>query len=386
MRRDPSNGTGGGINGETPSVTSFPTPARRRTRPLLVLGGAGFIGSNLVDRLAREGRPVLVFDALSRPGVDRNLWRLKAAHPRLVSAVIADVRDAAAVAEAVGDCAGVFHLAAQVAVTTSLDDPVDDFDINARGTLNVLEALRRGKRRKPLLFASTNKVYGNLADLAVELNGEAYAPCDLEIARHGVAEDRPLHFHTPYGCSKGAADQYVLDFARTYGVPAAVLRMSCIYGPHQFGTEDQGWVAHFLLSAMAGKPITVYGDGCQVRDILYVDDAVSAYIAAWRNIDAVRGRAFNLGGGPANAVSLRQVLQSIEELSDRPVAVDYADWRPGDQRFYVSDTRRVTRALGLAAPLPWRTGIARLADWLGEPSAAPALEAASNDVPREVTR
>jgi CDP-paratose 2-epimerase len=379
--------TNGAANGKSPTIANFPAPAQRRTRPVLVVGGAGFIGSNMADRLAHDGRHVLVFDALSRPGVDQNLWRLKARHPRLVSAVIADIRDEGAVGEAVGDADGVFHLAAQVAVTTSLDHPVDDFDINARGTLNILEALRRGKRRRPLLFASTNKVYGDLADLAVELTGEAYAPCDPEIARHGVAEDRPLHFFTPYGCSKGAADQYVLDYARTYGLPAAVLRMSCIYGPHQFGTEDQGWVAHFLLLAMAGEPITIYGDGCQVRDILYVDDAVSAYLAAYARIGEVMGQAFNLGGGPANAVSLRQILSAVKGLSGRPVTVNFADWRPGDQRCYVSDTRRITEALDLPAPLPWRTGLARLADWLASGPAMRAVEAGRPTInPTEVTR
>jgi CDP-paratose 2-epimerase len=378
MRRDQGAGTpcrnSGSINGKARTVTSFPTPARKRARPVLVVGGAGFIGSNLAERLASESSHVLIFDSLSRPGVERNLWRLKTRFPRLISAVVADVRDEAAIGEAVNDAEGVFHFAAQVAVTTSLDEPISDFDINARGTVNVLEAIRRCKVPRPLLYASTNKVYGNLADIAVELKGEAYAPIDPELARHGVAEDRPLQFYTPYGCSKGAADQYVLDYARTYGVPAAVFRMSCIYGPHQFGTEDQGWVAHFLLSAMAGEPITIYGDGCQVRDILYVDDAVSAYLAAYRRIGEVTGQAFNLGGGPDNAVSLRQVLAAIEEMIDRPVKVTYADWRPGDQRCYVSDTRRVRSQLDLPVPLPWRTGLAQLADWLVDGAATPRAE------------
>ena len=391
MRRDQGTGTpcrnNGKINGKTRSVTSFPAPARKRARPVLVVGGAGFIGSNLAERLAQEGSHVLIFDSLSRQGVERNLWRLKSKYPRLISAVVADIRDDAAIGEAVNDSEGVFHFAAQVAVTTSLDEPLNDFDINARGTVNVLEAIRRCKAPRPVLFASTNKVYGDLADMAVELKGEAYAPCNPEIAHHGVAEDRPLQFYTPYGCSKGAADQYVLDYARTYAVPAAVFRMSCIYGPHQFGTEDQGWVAHFLLTAMAGEPITIYGDGCQVRDILYVDDAVSAYLAAYRRIDEVTGRAFNLGGGPENAVSLRQVLAAIEEMIGRPVRVDYSDWRAGDQRCYVSDTRRVRLLLELPPPLPWRTGLARLADWLVDGAAAPTvMPDAPSIYPSEVMR
>jgi CDP-paratose 2-epimerase len=391
MSRDHGTGTpcrnNGKINGKARSVTSFPAPARKRTRPVLVVGGAGFIGSNLAERLAQEGSHVLIFDSLSRPGVERNLWRLKARYPHLISAVVADIRDEAAIGEVVNDAEGVFHFAAQVAVTTSLDEPLNDFDVNARGTLNVLEAIRRCKAPRPLLFSSTNKVYGDLADIAVELKGEAYAPCNPEIARHGVAENRPLQFYTPYGCSKGAADQYVLDYARTYGVPAAVFRMSCIYGPHQFGTEDQGWVAHFLLSAMAGEPITIFGDGCQVRDILYVDDAVSAYFAAYRRICEVTGYAFNLGGGPYNAVSLRQVLAAIEEMVGRPVKVDYSDWRPGDQRCYVSDTRRVRELLDLPAPLPWRTGLARLAEWLVDGTAAAKFKPEQPSIyPSEVMR
>jgi CDP-paratose 2-epimerase len=347
----------------TPAMAA---PAVRKTRPILIVGGAGFIGSNLADRLAEEGHDVLVFDALSRPGVEQNLLWLTSRHPSRVSARIADLRDEAAVSEAVADADGVFHFAAQVAVTTSFDQPAEDFEINARGTLNLLEALRRGATPRPLIFASTNKVYGELADIALEKRDNAYRPRDPEIARHGISEDRALDFHTPYGCSKGAADQYVLDYARSFGLPTAVLRMSCIYGPRQLGTEDQGWVAHFLLSALDRRPITIYGDGCQVRDILYVHDAVAAYIAAYRRIGEISGRAFNLGGGPDNAVSLIEVIARVEELVGRPVKPSFAELRPGDQRYYASDTRRIAEALDLPRPLPWRTGIAWLADWLAE--------------------
>ena len=279
-----------------------------RDGPVLVTGAAGFIGSNLTDRLAAAGHDVIAFDALTRPGVEANLAWLRRRHPHRVASVVADVRDRAALADAAGRAKVVFHLAAQVAVTTSLEDPEADFEVNLRGTLHLLEAVRRRAERVPVLFASTNKVYGNLADVAVEGNGEAYLPSDPGLRAHGIGEDRPLSFYTPYGCSKGAADQYVLDYARGYGVPACVLRMSCIYGPRQLGTEDQGWLAHFLFSVIAGRPISIYGDGRQVRDVLYIDDAVDAYMAAWRRIDAVSGQAFNLGGGPANAVTLREVL------------------------------------------------------------------------------
>jgi CDP-paratose 2-epimerase len=337
-----------------------------RHRPVLVTGGAGFIGANLADRLAGEGHDVLVLDALLRPGVEENLRWLRARHPRRLSSVVADIRDAAALDGAVRDAAAVFHLAAQVAVTTSLTDPREDFATNLHGTFLLLDAVRRrgGDGAVPVIFASTNKVYGGLADIPLALEGEAYGPRDPALRAHGIAEDRPLDFHTPYGCSKGAADQYVLDWARSYGVPTAVFRMSCIYGPRQMGTEDQGWVAHFLIRALRGEPISIYGDGCQVRDVMFVDDAVEAYLAAWRRIGAVSGRAYNLGGGPANAVSLRQVLHAIEAITGRPVAVEQGAWRAGDQRWYVSDTRRAARDLGLRPATPWRDGLAALAAWL----------------------
>lgn len=335
-----------------------------RDGPVLVTGGAGFIGSNLVDRLAREGHDVLILDALARPGVERNLAWLQARHPKRVKVEVADIRDDGAVARCAASAKAVFHFAAQVAVTTSLVEPMDDFAVNVGGTLALLEQLRRRGDGAPLIFASTNKVYGDLADIEMELADEAYHPRDPAIRSRGVPETRPLDFHTPYGCSKGAADQYVLDYSRSFGVPTCVLRMSCIYGPRQMGTEDQGWVAHFLIRALAGEPISIYGDGRQVRDILNVGDAVEAYMSAWRHIERVSGRAFNLGGGPANAVSLRQLIAEIERITGREVKTAYSDWRAGDQRYYVSDTSAARRELGLQRPLDWRTGVAELADWL----------------------
>ena len=328
----------------------------------LVTGGAGFIGCNLADRLASEGHEVIVFDALTRDGVARNLAWLESRHGARIIPVTADVRDARAVAEAAREAGVIFHLAAQVAVTTSLVDPMEDFEINVRGALNVLEAARR--RRAPVIFASTNKVYGDLADVALERAGEAYRPCDAGLRERGVSERRPLDFHTPYGCSKGAADQYVLDYARSFGLPTCVFRMSCIYGPHQMGTEDQGWVAHFLIRALAGERISIYGDGRQVRDVLHVDDAVGAYVAAFARIEDVAGRAFNLGGGPANAISLRQLIAHIEEITGRRILVEYADWRAGDQRYYVSDASAARHQLALPEPRGWRSGVAALAEWL----------------------
>jgi CDP-paratose 2-epimerase len=333
-----------------------------RKQPLLVTGGAGFIGCNLADRLAADGENVLIYDSLARPGVEANLDWLRRRYPHRISVAIADVRDANALREAVNSAAAVFHLAAQVAVTTSLVSPRDDFEVNLLGTFNLLEALRRDP--KPCVFASTNKVYGAL-QVELALRGNAYAPIDPHL-HCGVNESQPLDLHTPYGCSKGAADQYVLDYARQFAVPAVVLRMSCIYGPRQLGTEDQGWVAHFVLRALQDAPITLYGDGHQVRDVLFVDDAVRAYIAAWRQIQRATGRAFNLGGGSGNAISLLQLIEHIEALLNRPVRHCLAPWRPDDQRYYVSDTRQVREALRLPEPLPWRRGVALLLEALGE--------------------
>ncbi len=346
------------------------------TGPVLITGGAGFIGSNLADRLASQGQEVLVLDNLSRPGVDANLDWLKRRHPRLVSSVIADIRDFATVERAARDAVAVFHFAAQVAVTTSMVDPMDDFEINVHGTVRLLDALRRRPDPAPLIFASTNKVYGDLADVPLRLGNEAWRPTNLYLRDHGVSEDRTIAFHTPYGCSKGAADQYVLDWARSYGVPTAVLRMSCVYGTRQRGNEDQGWVAHFLLRALRGEPVSIFGDGHQVRDILFVDDAVDAYVAAWDRIGDIAGTAFNLGGGPRNAVSLLQVLGCIERVTGRRVDLRFQDWRPGDQRWFVADIARATVALGLATPLHWEAGIARLAEWCAAEGVARAVEPA----------
>ncbi len=352
------------------------TRAGSKRRPVLITGGAGFIGCNLADRLAREGHDVLVYDALMRPGVDANLAWLKQRHPARISAVVADVRDETAITAAAREASAVFHLAAQVAVTTSFDDPYRDFDINTRGTLLLLEALRQRNDPIPFIYASTNKVYGDLGELELERVGECYLPRDAYVRRHGVGEDQPLSLHTPYGCSKGAADQYVLDYARSFGLPTVVMRMSCIYGPRQLGTEDQGWVAHFVRAAVDGKPITIYGDGCQVRDLLHVGDAVEAYLAAWRRIATARGNAFNLGGGPSNAVSVLQVVSEIGTIAGRPLDITFADWRPSDQRYYASDIRKAIRMLQLPGPRNWRGGLRDLYRWMKDE--APAVQATTS--------
>ncbi|HLH12667.1 MAG TPA: SDR family NAD(P)-dependent oxidoreductase [Methylovirgula sp.] len=340
------------------------TSAVRKIRPVLVTGGAGFIGSNLADRLASEGEHVLIYDALVRPGVERNVAWLRARHGAKIALAVADVRDAAALGDAVKEASAIFHFAAQVAVTSSLLDPLEDCSVNLEATIRLLESIRKSGARAPLIFASTNKVYGDLADIELAANEEAYQPRDEILGGRGISEERSLEFHTPYGCSKGAAEQYVLDYARSFGLPTAVMRMSCIYGPRQMGTEDQGWVAHFLLRVLAGEPITIFGDGRQVRDLLFVDDAVEAYVRARRHIGKIGGRAFNLGGGPANAVSLMQLIAYAERLAGRKIELDFQPWRAGDQRYYVSDTRRIARELGLAPPLAWRAGVERLFLWL----------------------
>lgn len=347
------------------SVVPLRSPSVRAPAPrIVVTGGAGFLGSNLVDRLAASGRDVLVVDNLSRPRVKENLAWLRKRHPRRLAVELADVRDAVAMAEAVRGAGAVVHLAAQVAVTTSVADPITDFEINARGTLNILEGLRRGAPQAPLLFASTNKVYGKFLDLGgVKARGERYVPRSRRLLG-GVDETMPLDLYSPYGCSKGVADQYVLDYARVYGLKTAVFRMSCLYGPRQFGNEDQGWVAHFLISAMTGRPITIYGDGRQVRDVLYVDDAVSAYVAALERTDSVAGRVFNLGGGPANTLSLRELLGRLEACTGTAPEVRWGDWRPGDQPWYVSDTSAFSRASDWRPQVGTDNGLCRLADWL----------------------
>jgi CDP-paratose 2-epimerase len=354
-------------------VVRLAAPLARANPRVVVTGGAGFLGSNIVDALAARGEDVVVFDSLARPRVDENLAWLRQRHPGRVQVCYADIRDAARLRQAFRGAKAVIHLAAQVAVTTSVADPLDDFEINARGTLNVLEAVRAVAPEAAVLFASTNKVYGKLMPLeAMAKTGRRYQPSDPALAR-GLDETTPLSFYSPYGCSKGVADQYVLDYSRVYGLRGTVFRMSCLYGPRQFGTEDQGWVAHFLISALTGRPITVYGDGYQVRDVLYVDDAVRAYLLAIENIDALTGRAFNLGGGPANTLSLRELLRFIEEIVGHRPEVRFDAWRPGDQPWYVSNTAALSQASGWRPELGVREGLERLAAWLATAvAAAPA--------------
>lgn len=334
--------------------------------PVLITGGAGFIGSNLANRILSTGRRVIVLDNLSRPGVEQNLAWLKLTHGDLLEFRRADVLDRQALEGAVERVSQVFHMAAQVAVTTSLVDPIEDFEINARGTINVLEAIRRLNSPPSLVFTSTNKVYGGLDDIRLHCDGVRYEPDEADAREHGFSEQRPVEFRSPYGCSKGAADQYVLDYARTFGISAVVFRMSCIYGPRQFGTEDQGWVAHFLIRALERAPITVYGDGKQVRDILFVDDAIDAFLTAQQQMPRLKGQAFNLGGGIENTISLLELLDLIRELNGIAPEVQHQPWRPADQQYYVSDIRKLIQQTGWKPHVTVREGVQRLHQWLRE--------------------
>ncbi|HVE45916.1 MAG TPA: NAD-dependent epimerase/dehydratase family protein [Acidimicrobiales bacterium] len=330
----------------------------------LVTGGAGFIGTNVAERLLASGCEVVVLDDLSRPGVTGNLNRLQGHPSKGLTVEIGDVTDRLTVRRALAGVDRVFHFAAQVAVTSSVTDPMHDFTVNLTGTMNLLEELRRLESPPSLLFTSTNKVYGDLEDVEVRKRGERYEPADRTWRAHGIGEQRPLQFCSPYGCSKGGADQYVLDYAKSYGLRALVFRMSCIYGPHQCGNEDQGWVAHFLMQAMAGEPITLYGDGRQVRDILFVDDLVDAMLLALDDVDRLKGAAFNIGGGPASTVSLLELLDLITGLEEAPPQVGIGPWRVGDQRWYVSDTRRFSAATGWKPRVGVAEGVHRLHTWL----------------------
>lgn len=340
---------------------------------ILITGGAGFVGTNVAKRLATAGMNVRILDSLARAGSEENIEWLRDAFPDCIEFVDADVREASAVQAAMRDVEHVYHLAAQVAVTTSLVDPRTDFDVNAVGTLNVLEAVRASASRPSLVYSSTNKVYGGLPDVEVVETATRYVPKDERVREGGIPEARSLDFHSPYGCSKGAADQYVLDYSRSFGLRTVVMRMSCIYGPHQHGNEDQGWVAHFVRSALADAPVTVYGDGKQVRDVLFVQDLVNAFELARTKIDSLSGHAFNLGGGVGNTLSVSELIAEVGRITGRPMQVSMDAWRVGDQRYYVSDTRRFAHASGWRANVSVAEGLRALVRWFEDVESAGAV-------------
>ncbi len=329
----------------------------------LVTGGAGFIGCNLVHRLLSQGHDVVVFDNLCRQGTPDNVAWLRERHGadafRLVQA---DLRDYAALLEATRGAMQVYHLAGQTAVTTSVTNPREDFEANALGTFNVLEAARHAANDPIFLFASTNKVYGAMEGLEVVEDATRYRYRDLP---QGISETRPLDFHSPYGCSKGAADQYVRDYARIYGLRTVVLRQSCIYGPRQMGVEDQGWVAWFAIAAVTGQPITIYGDGKQVRDVLYIDDLLDVFEAAVERIGTSAGQVYNIGGGVGQTISVwAEFGPMLEQLLRRRIEVNYDDWRPGDQKMYVSSIVKAQRELGWSPKVGVAEGVRKLVDWI----------------------
>lgn len=335
------------------------------SRRFLITGGAGFIGSNYVSRLLQRGEKVAVFDNLSRAGAEKNiLWLQDTYGKGAFDLIRGDVRDSEAIRKAAAAAEVIVHLAAQVAVTTSVVKPREDFEINAVGTFNVMEAARQANSKPVVLYASTNKVYGGMEEVEIVEKEESYDYKDLP---HGVSEVQPLDFHSPYGCSKGSGDQYVRDYHRIYGIPSVVLRQSCIYGPRQFGIEDQGWVAWFVIAAVLGKPITIYGDGKQVRDVLYVDDLLNAYDAAIEHIDQAAGKVFNVGGGRKFTLSIwKQFGPLLEVLLGRKIDVTYDQWRPGDQLVYVSDISKARKELKWSPKIDVEKGVRKLFDWVSK--------------------
>jgi|YNPBryantNP2012_1023418.scaffolds.fasta_scaffold03277_3 CDP-paratose 2-epimerase len=332
---------------------------------IFITGGAGFIGCNLADYHLKRGDRVIIFDNLSRKGTEMNLAWLCERHGDRLVFVRGDIRDFDALRAAIPpDTARVYHMAGQVAVTTSVANPREDFECNALGTFNVLEAVRAVAPQAVFFYASTNKVYGGMEEIAIVEEATRYRYRDFPL---GIPESQPLDFHSPYGCSKGCGDQYVRDYARIYGMRTVVFRQSCIFGTRQFGVEDQGWVAHFCIAARLGRPITIYGDGKQVRDVLWIDDLIAAYQAAAAHIDVAAGQIYNIGGGPENTMSIwAEFGPLLETLAGHPIPVTYAGWRPGDQLVYISDIRKAERELGWRPHVSVAEGIEKLWDWVDQ--------------------
>ena len=331
---------------------------------ILITGGCGFIGSNIASFYMQKGDKILIIDDLSRKGSELNLkWLQSLGSIDFIKQDITNFKILKKAVEKNKDIDVILHMAAQVAVTDSVDNPRRDFEINALGTFNLLEAVRSAAISPVIIYGSTNKVYGEMEDLEViEKNGK-YVWKDI---KNGIGESRPLDFHSPYGCSKGSAEQYVHDYSRIYGLKTVVMRQSCIYGPRQFGVEDQGWVAHFIISAILGKKITIYGDGRQARDILYVDDLIDVFHLAYQNIDKIKGGIFNIGGGIENVISLLELVDILKKELNKNISLDYDSWRPGDQKVYVSDISKSKGILGWQPKINRYTGIQKLISWVRE--------------------
>ncbi|HEX5809840.1 MAG TPA: GDP-mannose 4,6-dehydratase [Anaerolineales bacterium] len=335
------------------------------TRNYLVTGGAGFIGSNYVHRLVQRGENVTVYDNLSRAGAPRNVdWLQGTFGKEAFRLIVGDLREADLLQESARDADVIVHLAGQVAVTTSVTHPREDFEANALGTFNALEAARLSGRDPIFIYSSTNKVYGGMEDVEIIEEATRWLYKDLT---QGVSEIQPLDFHSPYGCSKGTGDQYVRDYARIYGLRSVVFRQSCIYGPRQFGVEDQGWLAWMTIAAVTGRQITIYGDGKQVRDVLHVNDLLNAYDAAIEKIDRAKGEVYNMGGGPRNVLAVWAEFGPIlERLLGKKIEVARSDWRPGDQRVFYADTSKARRELDWEPKIDLEEGIEMLFDWVKE--------------------
>jgi CDP-paratose 2-epimerase len=331
----------------------------------LITGGAGFIGSNYVHRLIQRGEKVTIYDNLSRAGAPRNVaWLEETFGKNAFRLIVGDVRSADKMTEAAKEADVIVHLAGQVAVTTSVTNPRDDFEANALGTFNALEAARLSERNPIFLYASTNKVYGGMEDVKLIEDATRWRYAELE---YGCAETQPLDFHSPYGCSKGTGDQYVRDYARIYGLRSVVFRQSCIYGPRQFGIEDQGWLAWMTIAAVTGRKITIYGDGKQVRDVLNVSDLLNGYDAAVEKIDVAKGEVYNMGGGTRNILAVWAEFGPIlEHLLGKKIEVARDNWRPGDQRVFYADFRKAKKELGWEPKIDLEEGIEMLFQWVKE--------------------
>lgn len=329
-----------------------------------ITGGAGFIGCNSADYFLQQGHEVVIFDNLSRKGGPANLEWLQGRHGDRMQFVAGDIREYESLVAAIPGADAVLHLASQVAVTTSVQNPREDFEINALGTFNVLEAVRHECPEAAVLYASTNKVYGGMEGAKVVLTNGRYHYANYP---QGISEEYPLDFHSPYGCSKGAGDQYMLDYGRIYGLKTMVFRQSCIYGQRQFGIEDQGWVAHFVIATVRNRPITIYGDGKQVRDLLHVQDLVRAYELGIQQIESLRGEAFNVGGGPENTLSIwTEFGPLLADLAGHDVNVTRAAWRPGDQRVFIADIGKIKSSLGWQPVVSPQQGIRDLYKWVSQ--------------------
>jgi CDP-paratose 2-epimerase len=329
---------------------------------VLITGGAGFIGVNCVNYFAKKGHKVVIFDNLSRVGSDKNLHWIKDENDiEFIKGDLRNFKDLVAVFTQNGTFDLILHMAAQVAVTTSMTNPRDDFEINATGTFNLLEAVRLHNPEALLIYASTNKVYGEMEDLKINLNNGRYMYKDLA---KGVDENRNLDFHSPYGCSKGAADQYCIDYHRIYGIKTIVMRQSCIYGYRQFGIEDQGWVAWFTIAAQLDIPITIYGDGKQVRDVLFIDDLIHAYELAYENKENLAGKVFNIGGGPQNTLSLNELIKHLEILNGKLIPFSFDDWRAGDQKVFISNVSLAEKEFGWKPQTSVKLGVEKLYGWI----------------------